>query len=80
MTYIKLKNNQWWVWSSKKASLDCLPQAKFDCKDLAEQYVINRINHVSQELKKKIEARKKLLSNWALGFNKQSKGKEKRDG
>ena len=53
--YIKLKDDQWWVWSSKKASLDCLPQIKFDCKYLAEQYVIRDI---SPELKRKIKDRK----------------------
>ena len=28
--YFKLKAEQYWVWSSKKASLDCLPWYKFD--------------------------------------------------
>ncbi len=65
--YTKVKNGQWWVWSSKKASLDCLPQAKFDFKDLADEYVINRI---SPALKKKIIARKVMLRKWAEGFNK----------
>ncbi len=67
MTCIKFKDDQWWVWSSKKASLDCLPQAKFDRKDLAEDYVVNDI---SPDLKKKIKARKEMLLNWAKAFNK----------
>jgi len=39
--YIKFKNKQWWIWSSKKASLDCIPQAKFNDKFLASRYIIN---------------------------------------
>ncbi len=65
MTYIKLKNKQWWVWSSKKASLDCLPQAKFDWKDLAEQYVINR---VSPTINKNVQNRKIMLREWYGAF------------
>lgn len=65
--YVKFKNSQYWVWSSKKASLDCLPQAKFDFKDLADRYEISRISPV---LKKKINARKIMLRKWAEGFNK----------
>ena len=26
--HIKFKDGQYWVWSSKKASLDCMPQYK----------------------------------------------------
>ena len=31
--YCELKDNQYWVWSSRIASLDCLPQFKFNTLD-----------------------------------------------
>lgn len=33
--YMKIKNGMFCVWSSKKASLDCMPQYKFKTKEEA---------------------------------------------
>ena len=65
--FIKFKNDQWWVWSSIKASLDCLPQAKFDHECDANKYTIKK---ASPKLQAKLNKRKAILKNWAMGFNK----------
>ena len=31
--YCKFKDQRYWVWSSKRASLDCMPQYKFSSHD-----------------------------------------------
>lgn len=78
--YCEFKNNQWWVWSSRKASLDCLPQYKvtadtvndvllsvFAIKQTVSQAKIktNRLERRRAIYKENREARKK-----AAEFNK----------
>ena len=34
--YCELKNEQYWVWSSRKASLDCMPQYKLNTDNVED--------------------------------------------
>ena len=67
--HIKFKQNQYWVWSSKKASLDCLPQYKFDSLEEAEVRA-----GIRKQTPKKVYEQSKMseerIYSWAASLNK----------
>ena len=42
--HIKLKDGKYWVWSSKKASLDCIPWFKCSTFQGLKEYCRNAVN------------------------------------
>ena len=78
--YCELKNGKYWVWSSRLASLDCMPRMKFDYvyqykkSFMPKAEVKIKVTTVKgtpmDSVKKKVEPTKsELLYLWAKNLN-----------
>jgi len=50
--YCELKNEQYWVWSSRKASLDCMPQYKFKALEQLSDKILSISKIKTEKIKK----------------------------
>lgn len=83
--YCELKDNQYWVWSSRIASLDCLPQFKLNSLDelndkalaiseikvekLKQRKADKQIARQRKEYEKSQVMRSERLYSWAASLN-----------
>ena len=83
--YCELKDNQYWIWSSRIASLDCLPQFKFNTLDelndkalaiseikvekLKQRKADRQIARQRKEYEKSQQMRSERLYSWAASLN-----------
>lgn len=62
--YCELKNNEYWVWSSRKSSLDCIPQYKIEAANACNA-LLNVLAIQSLTAQKKAHERTLMLNRHA---------------
>tara|TARA_R110000851_G_scaffold248661_1_gene401179 strand:- start:153 stop:350 length:198 start_codon:yes stop_codon:yes gene_type:complete len=63
--FVKLKKGHYWVFSSEKASLDCMPQQKFSTIEKLNKWLKPEISKF--EKAKKMQGQR--IREWAVGLN-----------
>lgn len=64
--FIDKRCDQYWVWSSKKASLDCMPQFKSESLLLVKQWIWKKKNRLIGKVLTYTQVR--LMRNFTNGF------------
>ena len=67
--HIKLKNGQYWVWSSKKASLDCMPWFKLNSLDDLPSKLKPKITMANNVFENNLKMKNERLYSWAKNLN-----------